>query len=144
MPGLWSGQFRPAGLATVTRVPLLAGPGDMVNRQSRGGHAVDRMAFSERQIEIAGSIESDCPGAVQGRTAEPRTIWCRLSLPGACERFDNARRQIDRANAVVADVATEKPATTWIHRNAVRLAQLRAIRRLAVSRESGAASPGQC
>ena len=35
-----------------------------------------------------------------------------------------ARRKIDLAHAVVADVANEKPAATGIHCKAVRLAQL--------------------
>ena len=65
-----------------------------------------------------------------------RTIRRRLPLPGAGERVDNARRQLHPADTVVADVADEQAARR-VEGDAVRLAQLRAGRRPAVTGEPG-------
>src|SRR5439155_10725323 len=135
---------RRTGLATVTRVPLLASAGYVVNRQSPAVHAVNGITFSERQIEIAGSVESNCPGTVQRCATEPRAIWCGLPFSSAAESLNDPCRKIDSANTVVPDVTNEKPVVSWIHCNAVRLAQLCAGRWAAVPRESGAPRPCEC
>src|SRR2546421_319277 len=105
----------------------------MMNGQALGVYAVDRIAFPQRQIEIAGSVESDCPRTVQRRSCERGAIWRRLPFPCAAERFDRAGRKVYLANTVITNVANEQPSAAWIHSDTVRLAELCASRRSAVS-----------
>ena len=84
------GQRRRPSLAAVSGVSLLAGAGDVVDRECPGIHLVDGIAFPERQIEIPGVVEHDGPGTVQRRRIDARAVRRRLALSGAAERRDRA------------------------------------------------------
>jgi hypothetical protein len=137
-------QRRHDGLTTITRVPLFPSSSHMMNREGLGVDAVNRVALSERQIQVADSVESDCPGAIERHSFERSAVWSRLPFPGACERRNCARRQVYLPNAVIPDVANEKMSPAWIHGNTVRLAQLCAGCGTAVSGESWVARPRKC
>jgi hypothetical protein len=107
---------------------LLAGAGQMMNRSGFRGDAVDRIAFAQREIEIAVAIEGHCPGPVQRRGFDRRAVRGRLTLAGTAIGLVHAGGKIDLPNAVVADVADQQLAA-GIDGNAVRLAKLGPRRR---------------
>src|SRR4051812_38142238 len=72
-----------AGWPAVTRIALLAGAGQMMNRSGFRCDAVDRIPFAKCEVKIAFMIESDGSGTVQRRTFHRHTVGRRLPLAGA-------------------------------------------------------------
>jgi hypothetical protein len=137
-------QRRHDGLATITRVPLFPGSSHMMNREGLGVDAINRVAFSERQIQVADSVESDGPGTIERHSFERSAVRSRLPFPGAGERRNCARRQVYLPNAVIPDVADQKMSPAWVDGNTVRLPQLCAGGGTAVSGEPCVARPRKC
>src|SRR5262249_14874560 len=78
---------------------------------------------------------------VERGAGDRRSIGCGLLLPGARPGRDQARVQVDPADAVVDDVA-DVERTRPVVREAVRLVQLGFGRRAVVATEPGPAGPG--
>ena len=120
-------QLRQSRQATVSRIPLLAGSSHMVKRSSVAIDTKDCVALPEREIHVSRRIKHQCPGPVERRSLQRRTIRGRPLVASAGEGVNEPRRERHAANAVVADVADEQETARRVHGNSSLLARSRRL-----------------
>src|ERR1700733_14748984 len=100
-------ELSKASRPTIPRVALLAGAGQMMNCSGLRD-PVDRVAFAQREIEIAFAVEGHSSGPIQRRVFDCRAIGRRLALTGAAICLDHSSGKIDFSNAAIPDVAVQQ------------------------------------
>ncbi len=136
-------QFCQARRTTVARIPLFASSRHMMKGQGFGIHSVNGVALSKCEVQLAGSIERNCPRAVERCSLQMRTIWSWQTVTGAREGLDETRRELDVANAMIADVADEQEPARRLHGDAMWLTQSREGCGPTVAGESRSSHSGQ-
>src|SRR5262245_39985429 len=113
-----------------------------MQRLSAGRDSVNRVALTQRQVQIALLVEHHRPWTVERGTFDRRTVRRRLRDAGAGPRVDALGDKIDSANPLVADIADEQLPLT-IDDDAVRLAELSLRRGATVAGKPGDVRAGK-
>ena len=117
-------QFRVQSRPAIAGVALLSGPGEPMQRLGPPVDAQDRVAFAQRQIQIAIGGDRHRPRAAQRGAADRRLVGRVGGLASARVGLDDAGVEMQPADPLVADVADQEGAVAIEH-DAVRLTQLR-------------------
>ena len=123
--------------AAVAGEALLSGAGDVVNLAGLEVELEDLIALARGEPEVALRVEVERARAVQRRAGDRRAVGRRAGFAGAGEGGDDAGLHVHLADDVVADVADVEVAR-GVELDAVRLLELRVLRRAAVAASSRA------
>src|SRR5579872_699737 len=128
--------------AAVAAVAFGSGAGDRLDDAGLRVHLADAVALALADIDAACAVDVDGARAVDGgrgrRTAVPR----EGPPAGAGEGIDQARRQVDLANAIVGDVGDIEGAVP-VEGESVGLAELRPVGGSTVAAKARRAGAGQ-
>jgi len=128
-----SGKSSVSRRASVSGKALLAGARIAKDFAAFHIQAINRVAFAQRQIVVAGSINGNRAWTIERRGLQRTSVRRDAAPPRPGPRFDNPAGRVQAAHAKVQDVADQQD-SLGREGNAVRLAELRLQSRSAISR----------
>jgi hypothetical protein len=137
LSGPFSSRFDPASFAPTPRtaiaaVALLTCSGDAMARLGGPVDAQDRVAFTQREVEIAVRGHREGARALERRACHGRAVRPQLRFARAGTRLDDPRVAVNPAHTPASDIADQQAALT-IEQEAVRLAEPRPRSRPAIA-----------